>query len=139
MLKKSAWLLHLIGDKAPPAARDRSEVARAKNQRCHPHTRSDGHGWCLSSSLSLLVGFSIQDVARSSPQGGYYHADVPPSTGNKEGSKFLMVLRVKPTPTRFPTNSLYTAMDNTYLHSISSVCHPWGSRCCPAYLGTVIQ
>ncbi len=37
-----------------------------------------------------------------------------------------MVLRVKPTLTRFPTNSLYTPMDNTSLHSISSVCHPWG-------------
>ncbi len=37
-----------------------------------------------------------------------------------------MVLRVKPTPTRFPTNSLYTPMDSTPLHSISSVCHPWG-------------
>ncbi len=34
-----------------------------------------------------------------------------------------------------PTNSLYTPMDNTPLHSISSVCHPWGdwsgrTRCC---------
>ncbi len=29
-----------------------------------------------------------------------------------------MVLRVKPTPTRFPTNSLYTPMDNTPLHSM---------------------
>ncbi len=28
-----------------------------------------------------------------------------------------MVLRVKPTPTRFPTNSLYTPMVNTPLHS----------------------
>ncbi len=36
-----------------------------------------------------------------------------------------MVLRVKPTPTRFPTNCLYTPMDNKPLHSISSVCHPW--------------
>ncbi len=31
--------------------------------------------------------------------------------GNKEGSRCLMVLRVKPTPTRFPTNSLYTPVD----------------------------
>ncbi len=34
----------------------------------------------MSSSLSLLVGFSIQDeavdVARSAPQGAHYHADV---------------------------------------------------------------
>ncbi len=37
-----------------------------------------------------------------------------------------MVLRVKPTPTLFPTNSLYTPMENTPLHSISSVFHPWG-------------
>ncbi len=28
-----------------------------------------------------------------------------------------MVLRVKFTPTRFPTNSLFTPMDNTPLHS----------------------
>ncbi len=39
-----------------------------------------------------------------------------------------MVLQVKPTPTRFPTNSLCTPMDNTTLHSISSVCHPWGHK-----------
>ncbi len=38
-----------------------------------------------------------------------------------------MVLRVRPTPTQFPTNSLYTPMDNTLLHSISSVCYPWGN------------
>ncbi len=31
-----------------------------------------------------------------------------------------MVLIVKPTLTRFPTNSLYTPMDNTTLHSMSS-------------------
>ncbi len=37
-----------------------------------------------------------------------------------------MALRVKPTPTRFPASSLSTPMDNTLLHSISSVCHPCG-------------
>ncbi len=37
-----------------------------------------------------------------------------------------MVLRVKPTPTRFLTNILYTPMDNSPLHSISSVYHLWG-------------
>ncbi len=37
-----------------------------------------------------------------------------------------MVLQVKPTPTRFPTSSLYTPMDKTPLQSISSMCHPWG-------------
>ncbi len=49
-----------------------------------------------------------------------------PVTGNKEGSKS----RVKPTPTRFPTNSRSTPMDNTPLHSISSVCHPWRRSWC---------
>ncbi len=50
--------------------------------------------------------------------------------GIKNGSKGLMVLRVKPTPTRFPTNNLYSPTDNTPLYSISSVCHPWGyARC----------
>ncbi len=29
-----------------------------------------------------------------------------------------MVLRVQPTPTRFPTNNLYTPIDNASLHSI---------------------
>ncbi len=66
----------LIGDKAPPAARDSSEVARAFNRRFYPHT---GNG-ALSSSLSLTIGFSIQDgamaVARSAPQGAHYHAGV---------------------------------------------------------------
>ncbi len=37
-----------------------------------------------------------------------------------------MLLRAKPTPTPFPTNSLYTPMDNELLHPLSSVCHPWG-------------
>ncbi len=65
------------------------------------------------------------DVARSAPQGARYL--LAPLNGNKEGSKGLMLLRVKPAPTRFPTNSLYTPMDNTPLNSISSVCHPWGA------------
>ncbi len=54
------------------------------------------------------------DVARSAPQ-----------LGIKKG---LMVLRVKHAPTRSPTNSLYNPMDNTPLHSISSVCHPLSHR-----------
>ncbi len=32
LLKKSAWLLHLVGDKAPPATSDSSEVASAVNR-----------------------------------------------------------------------------------------------------------
>ncbi len=46
-----------------------------------------------------------------------------------------MVLRVKPTPARFPTNSLYTPMDNTPMHSITSVYHPWGFSICVLFLG----
>ncbi len=65
------------------------------------------------------------DTAWSAPQGRYLLA---PLTGKKEGSKNLTVLRVKPTPTRFPTRSVYTPMDNTPLHSISSVSHPWGMK-----------
>ncbi len=56
-----------------PAIRDSSEVARAQNQRCYPHTGNGGHSLCLSSSLSLSVGSSVQgeamDVARSAPLG----------------------------------------------------------------------
>ncbi len=74
MLKNSTWLLHLIGDKAPPAARNSSEVVRTLKQRCYPHTGNDEHSWCLSSNLSLSVVFSIQDVALSAPQGDHYHA-----------------------------------------------------------------
>ncbi len=36
--QNSAWLLHIIGDKASPAARDSSEVTRALTQRCYTHT-----------------------------------------------------------------------------------------------------
>ncbi len=50
------------------------------NGHCYPHTGNGGHSWCLSSSLSLLVGFSIQDeaidVARPAPQEAAYHSDV---------------------------------------------------------------
>ncbi len=54
----------LVGDKASPAARNSSEVARALNWRCYPHTGNGGLIWFLSSSLSLSV-----DVAWSTPQG----------------------------------------------------------------------
>ncbi len=47
-------------------------------------------------------------------------------TGNNEGSKGPKVPQVKPTLTLFPTNSIYTSVDNTPLHFISIVCHPWG-------------
>ncbi len=41
-----------------------------------------------------------------------------PLTRNKEGSMWLMVLRVRPTPTRFPTNILYSPVDSTPLLSL---------------------
>ncbi len=92
--------------------------------------KSKGNGGrclCLSSSLSLSVGFFIQDEALDPGGplicGRYLLASL---TGNKERAKRLMVLRVKPTPNRFPTNSLHIPMDNTPLHSMASVCHPWG-------------
>ncbi len=44
-----------------------------------------------------------------------------PLTGNKEGCNGLMVLRVRPKPTRFPINSLYTPLDNTLLHYYSFI------------------
>ncbi len=69
-------------------------------------------------------------VAWSAQQGAHYHADVcllAPFTGNKEESRSLMVLRVRPTPTRFPTNSLYTPMDNTTSHSTFQVCATRGA------------
>ncbi len=60
--------------------------------------------YCLSSSLSLLVGFSIQDEAM----------DVARST---TAGKEPTVLRARPTLTRFQANNLFTAVDNTPLLS----------------------
>ncbi len=85
----------LIGDNAPPAARDSSEVARAFGRRCYPHTGNGEHSWCLSSSLSLSVGFSIQDkpmdVARSAPQGALLTV----------ARYFVVVLRVRLVPGQY--------------------------------------
>ncbi len=39
-----------------------------------------------------------------------------------------MVLRVRPTPTRFPIYNLYTTFDNSNLHSILSVRNLWGKQ-----------
>ncbi len=79
LLKKCTWLLHLINNKAPPAAHDISEVSRALHQRCYPHTENGGLIWCLRCSLTLSVVFSIQgeamEFARSAPQGAHYHED----------------------------------------------------------------
>ncbi len=58
----------------------------------------------------------------------HYHVDVIylfSLLGINNNNTGLMVLLVKPTLTRFPTNSLYAPVDNTPLHSIPSVCHQW--------------
>ncbi len=49
-------------------------------------------------------------------------------SGNKEGSKDLMVPRVKPALPQFVINNLFTPMDSTPLRSIPSVCRLWGPR-----------
>ncbi len=53
LLKKSAWLLHHIGDKATPAARDSSEGARALIRRYHSDTRNGSLSWWTLFSCSL--------------------------------------------------------------------------------------
>ncbi len=50
-------------------------------------------------------------VAQSAPQGGSLprrHYLLTPLTENKEASKESVILWVRPTPTRFPINILYT-------------------------------
>ncbi len=104
LLKKSTCLLHLIGGKAPLAARCISEVVQyvviltSESAFKHP-----GPGWshgCCPTGGSL-------------PCGRYLLA---PLNGNKEESKCLMAFRVKHTPTRLPTSTL--------LHSLSSMWCP---------------
>ncbi len=72
MLKKSARLPHLKGNKAPPVSSDSSEVARTSIRRYYPDTGNGGHGWCLSSSISLTMGCSTQDEAHEA----HYHAGI---------------------------------------------------------------
>ncbi len=112
LLQKDAWLLHQISDKAPSAARDSSEGACSLKRR-YPHMGNGEGSWCLISSPSFSVGFSIQDVAQYAPQRAHYHVDV----------MYLgfMVLRVRLAPTQFSTNIYHTQLDNTPLHSIPSV------------------
>ncbi len=67
-------------------------------------------------------------VARSAPRGAHYYADVIyllPLLGIKKGARALWYSELGPTPARFPTNSLYTPMDNTTVYSIPRLCHPW--------------
>ncbi len=65
LLKQSVWLLHTVGDKAPPIYTHEVGIVILI--------------WYLTSSLSLSVGLPIpyeaMDVTRSAPQGAHYHAD----------------------------------------------------------------
>ncbi len=57
----------------------------------------------------------------------HFLADIiykPSFLGNKEGSQVLMILRVRPTLTRFPITILYALVDDTPLHSFTSVKRP---------------
>ncbi len=91
-LQLSLLLLLLLfrhSAKSLTAQEKRRASSPFKVTRLHPphadevrlHMRGNGgHCWCLSSSLSLSVGFSMQDeameLARFVPQGAQYHADV---------------------------------------------------------------
>ncbi len=110
---KSAWLLHLIGDKASPAAHDSNEVARAQNRRCYPLRGKDGLIWCLSSSPSLSVGFFLSKTKPWMLTGPHHMG--PPLTEYLEGGMGLKVFRIWSSPTRFPINFLHTPVDNTPL------------------------
>ncbi len=111
LFKKSAWLFHQIGDKAPPVP-----PVRTLNQCCYPHTGHGGHSWRLSISLSLSVGFSIQvevmDVARSASQGTSVISIQSP-LGNPYNA-FCVLLNISLfslhwTPQRFTTAVLITS------------------------------
>ncbi len=111
----------LIGDKAPP-------VACAYNQRCyHPHTGNSGPILCLSSRIFYPGQSPVRATGGSLPCGCYLRA---PLTGNTKGSKCLMVLRVKPTPTRFLINSpRWTTHPCTLLYQVSAVLWQSGPFC----------
>ncbi len=91
LLTECAWLRYLVGDKTAPAVCDSSEAAHILSRHGYPQSGSSGLRWCLSSSLSLSVGFSIQDeamdVAYSALQ---YECNLLASlAGNKQGSRSL--------------------------------------------------
>ncbi len=59
LLKKRAWFLQLIGDKAPLATRDSNAVARVLTRRCYPNSGNREHSCCLNSKLSLSLRFPL--------------------------------------------------------------------------------
>ncbi len=88
----------LVGDKAPPTARGSSEFKRTRRRRCYPHIGNVGLNLAFES-----IGLSIQDEARDSLQRRRYL--LASLTGNKNGSKGLMVNRARPTPIRLTTKN----------------------------------
>ncbi len=68
----------------------------------------------------------VRATGGSLPCGRYLLAS---SSWNKERSKESMVLRVRPTPTRFQTNILNTSVDSTPWHSILNAWCQMSTRC----------
>ncbi len=71
------------------------------------------------------------DVARSAPQGAHYHADVIyllPYLGIKKGASALWYSELGLHQLGSRPTVFIPRWTNTPLHSISSVCQPWGSR-----------
>ncbi len=107
-------LLLFIGDKAPPTARDISEVALALSCCCcccHSHTGNGGLSYSVFEVEPILVG-RIAHLARSHEYCSLRTTGdsllcerylLAPLTGTKEGNMRPRVLRARPTPTRFPT------------------------------------
>ncbi len=79
--------------------------------------------WRLSSSPGLPVGFFIQDKAMDKSHNQVDANKLASLTGNKEGRKGPMVLRVRPTPPRLPKKR-YSPEANTPVHSTPSVRGP---------------
>ncbi len=112
MPKKSAWLLHLIGDMAPSTASVRSEVVRAFIGSYSSHTGNGGFGCCLSTNPSWPVKIAIQKDVIGVARLHRVRYSLSSLIGKKGGSKELMLLRVGPTPTWTLTNILNAPMDS---------------------------
>ncbi len=67
LIKKSAWLLHLIGGKALLTVRNRSEVVCVRSQRRYPHV---GDGGAYSTQDYAI------DAVQSVPQEVHFHVGV---------------------------------------------------------------
>ncbi len=106
MLKMSAWLLHSIWCQGSTCrTRQQWGCTCVKSTLLSSHRKRRAQ--LVFEQQCILVGRIFL------PERSHGCFLLSPLTGNKEGSKSLMVLRVKATPTRFPTINLYTPMDNT--------------------------